>query len=86
MDLADLEEKLRTGQVAAVFYENPSYLGFFETRGQEIADLAHRYGALCIAQPEVAALGIMESPMNQGADIVCGDIQPLGMHLSLIHI
>ena len=81
MDLADLEEKLRTGQVAAVFYENPSYLGFFETRGQEIADLAHRYGALCIAQPEVAALGIMESPMNQGADIVCGDIQPLGMHI-----
>lgn len=81
MDFADLEEKLRTGQVAAVFYENPSYLGFFETRGQEIADLAHRYGALCIAQPEVAALGIMESPMNQGADIVCGDIQPLGMHI-----
>lgn len=81
MDLADLEEKLRTGQVAAVFYENPSYLGFFETRGQEIADLARRYGALCIAQPEVAALGIMESPMNQGADIVCGDIQPLGMHI-----
>ena len=40
-----------------------------------------RYGALCIAQPEVAALGIMESPMNQGADIVCGDIQPLGMHI-----
>ena len=81
MDLADLEEKLQSGEVAAVFYENPSYLGFFETRGQEIADLAHRYGALCIAQPEVAALGIMESPMNQGADIVCGDIQPLGMHI-----
>lgn len=26
--------------------------------------------------------GIMESPVNQGADdIVCGDIQPLGMHI-----
>lgn len=81
MDLADLEEKLKTGNVGAVFYENPSYLGFFETRGREIAGLAHKYGALCIAQPEVAALGIMESPMNQGADIVCGDIQPLGMHI-----
>ena len=23
----------------------------------------------------------MESPVNQGADIVCGDIQPLGMHI-----
>lgn len=81
MDLEDLRMKLKEGSVGAVFYENPSYLGFFETRGQEIADLAHEYGALCIAQPEVAALGIMESPMNQGADIVCGDIQPLGMHI-----
>ena len=56
-------------------------LDFFETRGEKIAELAHKYGALCIAQPEVAALGVMESPMNQGADLVCGDIQPLGMHI-----
>ena len=81
MDLKDLEERLKSGDVAAVFYENPSYLGFFETRGEKIAELAHKYGALCIAQPEVAALGVMESPMNQGADLVCGDIQPLGMHI-----
>ncbi|MCL1905901.1 MAG: aminomethyl-transferring glycine dehydrogenase, partial [Clostridiales bacterium] len=25
--------------------------------------------------------GIMESPANYGADMVCGDIQPLGMHV-----
>lgn len=81
MDLDDLKEKLEEGNVGAVFYENPSYLGFLETQGQEIADMAHANGALCIAQPEVAALGIMESPMNQGADLVCGDIQPLGMHI-----
>lgn len=81
MDLADLEAKLKEGKTAAVFYENPSYLGFFETQGEEIAQLAHSQGALCVAQPETAALGIMESPMNQGADLVCGDIQPLGMHI-----
>lgn len=81
MDLTDLQNKLSEGNVGAVFYENPSYLGFFETQGQEIADLAHEHGALCIAQPEVAALGVMESPMNMGADLVCGDIQPLGMHI-----
>ncbi len=81
MDLKDLTEKLEEGNAAAVFYENPSYLGFFETQAQEIADLAHQYDALCIAQPEAAALGIMESPANLGADIICGDIQPLGMHI-----
>lgn len=81
MDMKELKEKLRKGDVAAVFYENPSYLGFFETQAEEIARLAHEYEAICIAQPQVSSLGIVESPMNLGADIVCGDIQPLGMHL-----
>jgi glycine dehydrogenase subunit 1 len=31
MDLRDLKKKLKGRDVAAVFYENPSYLGFFET-------------------------------------------------------
>ncbi len=81
MDLEELEALLMKGDVAAVFYENPSYLGFFETQAEQIAELAHEYGAICIAQPQVSSLGIIESPMNLGADIVCGDIQPLGMHL-----
>lgn len=81
MDLDDLAARLEGGRTGAVFYEPPSYLGFFETQGERIAELAHTAGAYCIAQPEVAALGIMESPLNQGADIVCGDIQPLGMHM-----
>ncbi len=81
MNLAELEKRLEKGDVAAVFYENPSYLGFFEEQAEDVASAAHRYGAVCIAQPQVSALGVMESPMNLGADIVCGDIQPLGMHM-----
>lgn len=81
MDLEDLKEKLKDQEVAAVFYENPSYLGFFETNALTIAKLAHEKDALVIAKPEVAALGIMESPVNLGADILCGDIQPFGMHI-----
>ncbi len=81
MDLADLSAKLKENKTAAVFYENPSYLGFFETQAEGIADRAHQYDALCVAQPETASLGIVESPLNLGADLVCGDIQPLGMHV-----
>lgn len=81
MDMRVLEDELKKGDVAAVFYENPSYLGYFELMAEEIASLAHQYGAVCIAQPQVSSLGIVESPMNLGADLVCGDIQPLGMHL-----
>ena len=81
MDLQDLTKKLAGGKVAAVFYENPSYLGFWETQAVKIAKLAHARSALVIAQPQVSALGLVESPANQGADILCGDIQPLGMHV-----
>ncbi len=81
MDLEDLKAKLSANKTAAVFYENPSYLGFFEKNAEKIAELAHKAGALVIAQPEVASLGIVESPANLGADLVVGDIQPLGMHI-----
>ncbi len=81
MDLKDLADKLAANNAAAVFVENPSYLGFFETEAEKIGEMAHAHDALYIVQPEVASLGIVESPMNMGADIVCGDIQPLGMHM-----
>lgn len=81
MDMADLKARLDAGNVGAVFFENPSYLGFFETRAREIADMAHAAGALVVAQPEVASLGVIEAPANYGADIACGEIQPLGMHI-----
>ena len=83
MCIDDLTEKLRSGSAAAVFFENPSYLGFFEKNAAQITGLAHNHGALAIVQPEVASLGIVEPPANYGADLTCGDIQPLGMHMQL---
>ncbi len=79
-DLSDLERKL-SDQTAAVFFENPSYLGFLEEKGSEIAALAHGRGALCVVDADPISLGILEPPVNYGADIVCGDIQPLGIHM-----
>ena len=68
-------------QTAAVYFENPAYLGFIETRGAEIAALAHAAGALCVVSVDPISLGVLAPPANYGADIVCGDIQPLGMHM-----
>ena len=81
MALTDLEDKLQTGTVAAVFLENPAYLGFWEEQAERIGTIAHRYGAFFAVQPEVASLGVAEPPAHYGADIVCGDIQPLGIHM-----
>jgi glycine dehydrogenase subunit 1 len=81
MDLADLERKLST-DVAAIYFENPSYLGFIESQGQEISNLAKKYGVIIVVGVDPISLGILAPPSQYGADIVCGDLQPLGMHMN----
>lgn len=78
--LDDLKAKLNDN-VAAVYFENPTYLGVIEANGQQIADLAHAAGALCVVGVDPISLGVLEAPANYGADIVCGDLQPLGVHM-----
>jgi len=80
MDLADLKKKI-SDQTAAVFFENPAYLGFVETQAEEIARIAHEQGALCVVYADPSSLGVINPPAEYGGDIVCGDIQPLGMHM-----
>jgi glycine dehydrogenase subunit 1 len=81
MDLDDLAAKF-TGRTAAVYFENPAYLGFLEIEGRRIADLAHGRGGLCVVGADPSSLGVLEPPSHYGADIVCGDIQPLGIHMN----
>jgi glycine dehydrogenase subunit 1 len=80
MDLADLKKKI-SQKTAAVFFENPAYLGFVETQAEEIAQIAHANGALCVVYADPSSLGVINPPADYGGDIVCGDIQPLGMHM-----
>jgi glycine dehydrogenase subunit 1 len=80
LDLEALEAEL-SSQTAAVYFENPSYLGFIETQGHEIAEMAHERGALCVVAVDPLSLGVIAPPTDYGADIVCGDIQSLGIHM-----
>jgi glycine dehydrogenase subunit 1 len=80
LDLDALKAEI-SSETAAVYFENPSYLGFIETRGEEISQIAHDYGAICVVGVDPISLGILMPPVDYGADIVCGDIQPLGMHM-----
>ncbi len=81
MDLEDLKMKI-SEETAAVYFENPSYLGFIETRGKEICEIAHEAGAICIVGVDPSSLGILEPPSHYGADITVGDLQPLGIHMN----
>ncbi len=89
-----LEPDARTGQLlpetvaraitddtACVYLESPSFLGVLPLHFQDIARIARSRGAETVAGCEPALLGVLESPMNMGADIVCGDIQSLGVRM-----
>ncbi len=80
MDLQALEGAL-SPRTAAVFLENPSYLGGLQVNAAQIGRMAHGAGALFVVMPEVSSLGILEAPSAYGADITCGEIQPLGVHM-----
>lgn len=81
LSLEDLETKV-SDNTAAVYVENPSYLGFIETRGEEVAEIAHDRGALFVVGVDPTSLGLLKAPGNYGADIVIGEGQPLGNPMS----
>ncbi|MFW6013094.1 MAG: aminomethyl-transferring glycine dehydrogenase subunit GcvPA [Candidatus Bipolaricaulota bacterium] len=81
LDLGDLKTKL-SSKVAAVYFENPAYLGFIEDQGAEISELAHDNGSLSVVGVDPSSLGVLAPPPRYGTDIVCGELQPLGIHMN----
>lgn len=77
MDLDDLENKI-SNRTAAVYVENPSYLGGVESQVDEIGKEAHSNGSLFIVGIDPTSLGILKPPGEYDADIVVGEAQPLG--------
>lgn len=80
LDLDGLRSAL-SRETAAVYLEVPAYLGFLEEHVAEIGELAHRHGAMFVVGIDPSSLGVLAAPREYGADIVCGDIQPLGIHM-----
>ncbi|MEQ8307980.1 MAG: aminomethyl-transferring glycine dehydrogenase subunit GcvPA [Hoeflea sp.] len=80
LSINDLKSKLGP-DVAAVYFENPAYLGTIETGAAEISRLAREAGAETIVGVDPISLGVMMAPGDYGADIVTGPVQPLGVHM-----
>ncbi len=82
LDIDALEASV-SSDTAAVYVEVPAYLGNLEPRVAEIGEIAHRNGALLVVGVDPVSLGLLAAPATYGADIVCGDIQSLGVHMYL---
>lgn len=75
----DLKSKIND-ETAAIYFENPNFLGVIEEASGSLTEAAHSKGALAIAGVNPATLGVMKPPGKYGADIVVGDGQPLGVY------
>lgn len=81
LDLDDLNARLDEN-TAAVYIENPGYLGFLEERVEEISNITHEAGSLFVVGVNPISLGVIKPPGEYGADIVVGEGQPLGNPVS----
>ena len=79
VDAAAVARMLGPG-TAALYFEQPSFLGTVETAPAELVRMAHAAGALAVVSADPSTLGVLAPPSAHGADIACGDIQPLGIH------
>ncbi len=80
LNLGDLGAKL-SSRTAAIYFENPGYLGAIETQAAEIGRMARAAGAETIAGIDPISLGVLAPPADYGVDIAVGSTQPLGVHM-----
>lgn len=78
--LKDLKAKL-SDKTAAVYFEVPSFLGTVEKNAAAVSSLARSAGAQSVAGVDPISLGVICPPASYGADIICGDLQSVGMHM-----
>ena len=72
------------GEFSALVIPQPNFFGVLEDV-DALTDAAHARGLLVIAQVNPMSLALLKAPGEwgaKGADIVCGDGQPLGVPLS----
>jgi glycine dehydrogenase subunit 1 len=74
------------GEFSALVIPQPNFFGVLE-EVDALTDWAHARGALVIAVVNPVSLAVLKAPgawgsSGRGADIVCGDGQPLGVPLS----
>jgi glycine dehydrogenase subunit 1 len=83
LSVADLE-KYQGEDITALVIQQPNFFGVLEDV-DALTDWAHANNVLVIASVNPTSLGILKPPGEwgtKGADIACGDCQPLGVPLS----
>lgn len=79
-DFTELETKLETQEYACVLVQTPNFYGSIEdVKATEVFEKTKTLLVVCV---DISSLAILKAPAEYGADIVVGDIQPLGIAMS----
>ncbi len=68
-------------ETACLVIQQPNYFGILEDV-EGLAKLVHDAGAKVVVAANPMTLGLLKTPRECGADIVCGEAQPLGMPMA----
>jgi len=79
--LEDLENKIDE-ETAAVYVENPSFLGFIEENVYKISDIVHEKESLFVVGVDLIRIEILNTPSKYEEDIVVAEGQRLGNELN----
>jgi glycine dehydrogenase subunit 1 len=81
LNIADLRARL-SGDVAAVYVENPNYFGVIEDQVADVVAAADAVGAEVVAGADPVSLGVLAPPGELGAGLAVGTVQTLGVHMN----
>lgn len=76
---ASAQGKIQSGQYACVLIQTPNFYGTIEDINLNNLVETKTLLAVCV---NISSLSVLEAPSEYGADIVIGDIQPLGIPMS----
>lgn len=79
-DFSTSIDKIKTSEYACVLVQTPNYFGSIEEI--KIQEVLQDTKTLLVACVDVSSLSVLKAPAEYGADIVVGDIQPLGIPMS----
>ena len=80
VDWGITEDKVKSGEYACVLVQNPNFYG--EISDIKLKELMEGLKTLLVVCVDISSLAVLKAPSEYGADIVVGDIQPLGIPMS----
>ncbi len=83
-DFSSVENRIITNEFACILIQTPNYYGAIEEISGEnnLEEILKTSKTLLITCVDVSSLSVLKSPAEFAADIVIGDIQPLGIPMS----